>query len=158
MVSRSFELTPDRKRCSAHRALKLPGAGPGGAPAAGTFCSGTAAAPGTRRAAVGTTQPGRDRAPPRECSINEATARPAPVFIRHLGRQIPKSSTTPSAALSANGVPPEAVDYDRLKQVRGAVEGRGLCFLQLPYANEAVSDLPVQDEAIREELGKSSTA
>lgn len=29
----------------------------------------------------------------------------------------PKSTPTPTASLSANGVPSEAVDYDRLKQV-----------------------------------------
>lgn len=29
----------------------------------------------------------------------------------------PKSTPTPTASLSANGVPTEAVDYDRLKQV-----------------------------------------
>lgn len=29
----------------------------------------------------------------------------------------PKSTPTPNASLSANGVPTEAVDYDRLKQV-----------------------------------------
>lgn len=30
----------------------------------------------------------------------------------------PKSTPTPTASLSANGVPTESVDYDRLKQVR----------------------------------------
>lgn len=47
-------------------------------------------APVPQRDAVGgggTRQPGRPGSP-RRCSINEATARPASVFIKHLGRQM----------------------------------------------------------------------
>lgn len=39
------------------------------------------------------------------------------VFVLFVFSHRPKSTPTPTASLSANGVPTEAVDYDRLKQV-----------------------------------------
>lgn len=39
------------------------------------------------------------------------------VFMLFVFSHRPKSTPTPTASLSANGVPTEAVDYDRLKQV-----------------------------------------
>uniref|UniRef100_A0A8C3AJH9 ENAH actin regulator n=2 Tax=Cyclopterus lumpus TaxID=8103 RepID=A0A8C3AJH9_CYCLU len=58
----------------------------------------------------------------------------------------PKSTTTPSASLTANGVPTEAVDYDRLKQDI------------LDEMRKELSKLKEElIDAIREELGKSST-
>uniref|UniRef100_A0A3B4Y109 VASP tetramerisation domain-containing protein n=1 Tax=Seriola lalandi dorsalis TaxID=1841481 RepID=A0A3B4Y109_SERLL len=60
---------------------------------------------------------------------------------------IPKSTPTPTASLSANGVPTEAVDYDRLKQDI------------LDEMRKELSKLKEElIDAIREELGKSSTA
>lgn len=44
----------------------------------------------------------------------------------------PKSTPTPTASYSANGVPTEAVDYDRLKQVGGA-GGGGQLYKDLLY-------------------------
>ncbi|XP_077366320.1 protein enabled homolog isoform X5 [Festucalex cinctus] len=59
----------------------------------------------------------------------------------------PKSTPTPSASLSANGVPTEAVDYDRLKQDI------------LDEMRKELSKLKEElIDAIREELGRSSTA
>ncbi|XP_078131114.1 protein enabled homolog [Sander vitreus] len=59
----------------------------------------------------------------------------------------PKSTPTPTASLSANGVPTEAVDYDRLKQDI------------LDEMRKELSKLKEElIDAIREELGKSSTA
>lgn len=59
----------------------------------------------------------------------------------------PKSTPTPTPSLSANGVPAEAVDYDRLKQ--DILDEMRKELLKL---KEELID------AIREELGKSSTA
>ncbi|XP_051909194.1 protein enabled homolog isoform X1 [Hippocampus zosterae] len=59
----------------------------------------------------------------------------------------PKSTPTPTASLSANGVPTEAVDYDRLKQDIMDEMRKELSKLK----EELI-------EAIREELGRSSTA
>ncbi|XP_077408890.1 protein enabled homolog isoform X8 [Vanacampus margaritifer] len=59
----------------------------------------------------------------------------------------PKSTPTPTASLSANGVPIEAVDYDRLKQDI------------LDEMRKELSKLKEElIDAIREELGRSSTA
>ncbi|XP_054900508.1 protein enabled homolog isoform X4 [Poeciliopsis prolifica] len=59
----------------------------------------------------------------------------------------PKSTPTPTASLSANGVPTESVDYDRLKQDI------------LDEMRKELSKLKEElIDAIREELGKSSTA
>ncbi|XP_038138257.1 protein enabled homolog isoform X1 [Cyprinodon tularosa] len=59
----------------------------------------------------------------------------------------PKSTPTPTASLSANGVPTETVDYDRLKQDI------------LDEMRKELSKLKEElIDAIREELGKSSTA
>ncbi|XP_030577158.1 protein enabled homolog isoform X2 [Archocentrus centrarchus] len=59
----------------------------------------------------------------------------------------PKSTPTPTASLSANGVPTEAVDYDRLKQDI------------LDEMRKELSKLKEElIDAIREELGRSSTA
>ncbi|KAM9839896.1 protein enabled homolog [Aulostomus maculatus] len=59
----------------------------------------------------------------------------------------PKSTPTPTASLSANGVPSEAVDYDRLKQDI------------LDEMRKELSKLKEElIDAIREELGRSSTA
>lgn len=59
----------------------------------------------------------------------------------------PKSTPTPTASLSANGVPTDAVDYDRLKQDI------------LDEMRKELSKLKEElIDAIREELGKSSTA
>lgn len=59
----------------------------------------------------------------------------------------PKNSSTPTGSLSANGVPTEAVDYDRLKQDI------------LDEMRKELSKLKEElIDAIREELGKSSTA
>ncbi|XP_049612931.1 protein enabled homolog isoform X7 [Syngnathus scovelli] len=59
----------------------------------------------------------------------------------------PKSTPTPTASLSANGVPTEAVDYDRLKQ-----DIMDEMRKELSKLKEELID------AIREELGRSSTA
>uniref|UniRef100_A0A1A7WTD4 Protein enabled homolog n=1 Tax=Iconisemion striatum TaxID=60296 RepID=A0A1A7WTD4_9TELE len=59
----------------------------------------------------------------------------------------PKSTPTPTASLSANGMPTDAVDYDRLKQ-----EILDEMRKELSKLKEELID------AIREELGKSSTA
>nr|XP_020469737.1 LOW QUALITY PROTEIN: protein enabled homolog [Monopterus albus] len=59
----------------------------------------------------------------------------------------PKSTPTPTASLSANGVPTEAVDYDRLKQ-----DIMDEMRKELSKLKEELID------AIREELSKSSTA
>ncbi|XP_057678752.1 protein enabled homolog isoform X2 [Corythoichthys intestinalis] len=59
----------------------------------------------------------------------------------------PKSTPTPTASLSANGVPTEVVDYDRLKQDI------------LDEMRKELSKLKEElIDAIREELGRSSTA
>ncbi|XP_034756338.1 protein enabled homolog isoform X1 [Etheostoma cragini] len=59
----------------------------------------------------------------------------------------PKSTPIPTASLSANGVPTETVDYDRLKQDI------------LDEMRKELSKLKEElIDAIREELGKSSTA
>ncbi|KAL6096233.1 enah [Pungitius sinensis] len=59
----------------------------------------------------------------------------------------PKSTPTPAASLGANGVPTEAVDYDRLKQDI------------LDEMRKELSKLKEElIDAIREELGKSSSA
>ncbi|XP_061125801.1 protein enabled homolog isoform X5 [Syngnathus typhle] len=59
----------------------------------------------------------------------------------------PKSTPTPTASLSANGVPTETVDYDRLKQ-----DIMDEMRKELSKLKEELID------AIREELGRSSTA
>ncbi|XP_061561168.1 protein enabled homolog isoform X6 [Phycodurus eques] len=59
----------------------------------------------------------------------------------------PKSTPTPTASVSANGMPTEAVDYDRLKQDI------------LDEMRKELSKLKEElIDAIREELGRSSTA
>ncbi|XP_061609167.1 protein enabled homolog isoform X7 [Phyllopteryx taeniolatus] len=59
----------------------------------------------------------------------------------------PKSTPTPAASVSANGMPTEAVDYDRLKQDI------------LDEMRKELSKLKEElIDAIREELGRSSTA
>ncbi|XP_052379717.1 protein enabled homolog isoform X6 [Oncorhynchus keta] len=59
----------------------------------------------------------------------------------------PKSTTTPTGSLSANGVPTEGLDYDRLKQDI------------LDEMRKELSKLKEElIDAIREELGKSNTA
>lgn len=60
---------------------------------------------------------------------------------------IGRPKSTPTASLSANGVPTEAIDYDRLKQDI------------LDEMRKELSKLKEElIDAIREELGRSSTA
>uniref|UniRef100_A0A3P9CFJ4 VASP tetramerisation domain-containing protein n=1 Tax=Maylandia zebra TaxID=106582 RepID=A0A3P9CFJ4_9CICH len=69
------------------------------------------------------------------------------VFMLFVFSHRPKSTPTPTASLSANGVPTEAVDYDRLKQDI------------LDEMRKELSKLKEElIDAIREELGRSSTA
>lgn len=42
---------------------------------------------------------------------------PLSLIVCFVSPRRPKSTPTPTASLSANGVPTESVDYDRLKQV-----------------------------------------
>lgn len=72
---------------------------------------------------------------------------PLNLFVCFVSPRRPKSTPTPTASLSANGVPTESVDYDRLKQDI------------LDEMRKELSKLKEElIDAIREELGKSSTA